>query len=89
MATKLTKLNKINKYKSKSPTCAGNTCKYIDLLIDVLDEEIKPLISDKDQDFFSEIQTQFVSELNYIRAANDTLRDSSKYWYSSFKKEVK
>jgi hypothetical protein len=86
MATRLTKLNK---YKDKSPTYAGNTCKYIDLLIDVLDEEIKPLISDKDQDFFSEIQTQFVSELNYIRAANETLRDSSKYWYSSFKKEVK
>jgi CTP synthase (UTP-ammonia lyase) len=88
MPAKLTRSEKIKKYKEKAPTYAGQTCKYIDHIIDVLDEEVKPLISEKDEDFFIEIQKQINAQLNFIRAANETLRDSSKYWYEIFKKEV-
>jgi hypothetical protein len=88
MAKKSTRLEKIEKYKEKAPSFAGPTCKYIDHIIDVIDEEVKPLISEKDEDFFNEIQTILNAQLNFVRSANDTLRSSSKYWYESFKKEV-
>ena len=89
MATKTTRLDKIKKYKDKSPTFAGPTCMYVDHIIEVLDEEVKPLIAEKDEEFFCKIQRQLNAQLNFIRSANETLRDSSKYWYETFKKEVK
>jgi hypothetical protein len=88
MARKNAKQIKIDTYKLKSPTYVGPTCKYIDHIIEVLDDEIKPLISEKDEDFFSEIQRQLIAQLEFIRSSNQTLRDSSQYWYQSFKKEV-
>lgn len=86
MPTKVTRQDKINSYKKKSPTFVGPTCKYIDHIQAVLDEEIKPLIAEKDEDFFYEICKQINAQLEFIRSSNQTLRDSSKYWYESFKK---
>ena len=88
MPAKLTPQDKIDKYKLKSPTYVGPTCKYIDHIQSVLDEELKPLIAEKDEDFFYEISKQINAQLEFIRSSNQTLRDSSKYWYESFKKEV-
>ena len=88
MPPRITRHDKIKKYKEKSPTYVGQTCKYIDHIINVIDEEIKPLIPEKDEDFFLEIEKQINAQLEFIRASNQTLRDSSKYWYESFKKEV-
>jgi len=79
---------KIDRYKESAPTFVGPTCKYIDHIQSVLDEEIKPLIPEKSLDFFYEIDKQINAQLEFIRSSNDTLRRSSKYWYDSFKKEV-
>jgi hypothetical protein len=86
--TKLNRTEKIAKYKSKAPTYVGPTCKYIDHIQNVIDEELKPLIAEKDEDFFYQITKQINAQLEFIRASNETLRDSSKYWYESFKKEI-
>lgn len=86
MPAKLTRQDKIDKYKMSAPTFVGPTCKYIDHIQEVLDEEIKPLIAEKDEDFFYEITKQINAQLEFIRSSNQTLRDSSKYWYDSFKK---
>ena len=88
MPAKQTRSEKIAKYKDKAPTFVGPTCKYIDHIQTVLDEEIKPLISEKDEDFFYEISKQINAQLEFIRSSNETLRSSSKYWYESFKKEL-
>jgi hypothetical protein len=88
MAAKTKKQIKVDRYKSNSPTYVGPTCKYIDHIIDVVDEEIKPLIAHKDREFFDEIQRLILAQLEFIRSSNETLRNSSKYWYDSLKKEA-
>jgi len=89
MPAKLTRQDKIDKYKEKAPTFVGPTCKYIDHIQSVLDEELKPLIAEKDEDFFYEISKQINAQLEFIRSSNETLRQSGKYWYESFKKELR
>jgi hypothetical protein len=88
MPAKQTRSEKIANYKNKAPTFVGPTCKYVDHIQTVLDEEIKPLIPEKDEDFFYEISKQINAQLEFIRSSNETLRSSSKYWYESFKKEL-
>lgn len=89
MPTVGSKIKKIDAYKDKAPTCPGPTCKYVDHVIEILIEEIKPLIPAKDKAFYLEVQENLKAELEFIRECNRGLREHSKYWYESFKKEVK
>jgi hypothetical protein len=49
-------------------------------VIDILIEEVKPMIPQKDKPHYLEILHLLKTEMEYIRESNRKLRDSSKYW---------
>ena len=74
---------------NKAPACPGPTCTYIDHIMRVLTEEVKPLISDKNKHLYLHVLTNVKSELEYVREANRALRDTSKYYREECKKLLK
>jgi len=83
------KTDKINKAKESAPGVPGDTCPYIDFVIAVMDQltahESNELAPKEIRDKQFEVARE---TLEYIREANNTLRDSSHYWYSQYKKVV-
>jgi hypothetical protein len=77
MARVSEKSKRIEKTKLLAPDLPPDTCPYIELVLNfvenetVCDDQRKKLIIDT---------------LEYIRSANDSLRKSSKFWYDEFKK---
>ena len=80
----------IEEAKRLSPGVPANTCPYVDEVIRMLGEledaydgavnsgEVEPLM---------EQRIQLAKDtLEYIRAANETLRNNSHYWYNKFKR---
>ena len=65
---------------NNAPACPGPTCTYIDHIMRVLTEEVKPLISDKNKQLYMHVLTNVKSELEYVREANRALRETSKYY---------
>ena len=64
-------------YKKTAPTVPGPTCKYIDHVIDILIEEVKPMIPQKDKPHYLEVLHVLKTQMEYIRESNRKLRDSS------------
>ena len=79
MARVSEKSKRIEKIKLLAPDLPPDTCPYIELVLNfvenetVCDDQRKKLIIDT---------------LEYIRSANDSLRKSSKFWYEEFKKII-
>ena len=71
---------KIEAAKAKAPAVPGNTCPSIDYVQEIIDQ-----IANRGDDW-AEKQSDVVKDvLEYVRASNDELRESSKYWYKKFK----
>ena len=75
--------------KSNSPGVPANTCPYIDLVITMvgdLSEAYERLKTKGEHNpMMDEVQQHAVDTLEYIRKANETLRDNSAYWYNKYK----
>jgi hypothetical protein len=74
---------KIARAKLGAPDVPPISCPNIDYVLDVLEEEF-------DSDCaVSTARLAMVSNcMEYIRTVNDTLRESSLYWYEQYKQEV-
>ena len=70
--------------KDNAPAIPPNTCPYIDFVIEMLEDY--NLTSNT-----VDIQRKdcIIAMLEYIRNSNESLRNSSKYWYNEFAKIAK
>ena len=71
----------LNDYKNLAPTIPTNTCPYIDFVQEIIKEV-------KDEHDCKLIQNKLdlaINTLEYIRESNESLRDSSRYWFNNFK----
>jgi hypothetical protein len=75
--------------KANSPGVPPNTCPYIDLAITMvqdLNESYEKLrTSGHYNPMMDEITQHAQDTLEYVRKANETLRDNSAYWYNKYK----
>jgi len=75
--------------KANSPGVPPNTCPYIDLVItminDMHDAYERLRTSGEHQPKMDDIKTLAEDQLEYIRRANECLRDNSAYWYNKYK----
>jgi hypothetical protein len=62
-----------NDITNNAPAIPGPTCTYIDHIMRVLTEEVKPLISDKNKQMYIHVLTNVKAELEYVREANGLL----------------
>jgi len=79
---RLTKIE-VKNIRDAAPEVPPETCPNIDFVIDRLDDFKFPTESDQQR------QEMIVAVMEYIRVANDTLRQSSYYWYQEWNKLVK
>tara|TARA_Y100000782_G_scaffold112582_1_gene143135 strand:+ start:836 stop:1093 length:258 start_codon:yes stop_codon:yes gene_type:complete len=69
--------------KQHAPNVPGDTCPTINYVQEMLDQ----LIDRNREDTWSLTQRDVINNaLEYVRSANQELRDSSKYWYDQCKK---
>jgi len=73
--------NRIKSCKDKAPKVPSNTCPYINFVQEIIEDHFK-----YDDSVDEHRKTTLLETLEYIRKANETLRDSSKYWYDQYKK---
>jgi FtsZ-binding cell division protein ZapB len=71
----------LTQYKQGAPEIPTNTCPYVDFLQEI----IKEIKDEKSSTFLEQKLYLADSLLEYIRQSNDSLRQSSHYWYSKFK----
>lgn len=70
----------IEKIKNNAPELPYNTCPYIDFIQEILKEAI-----DQTDSVLVEKKLELAdSILEYVRESNDSLRQSSMYWYQKF-----
>jgi len=70
----------IEKIKHNAPEIPYNTCPYIDFVQEIIKEAI-----DQTESVLVEKKLELAdSILEYIRESNDSLRQSSMYWYQKF-----
>lgn len=70
----------IEKIKNNAPEIPYNTCPYIDFVQEIIKEAI-----DQTESVLVEKKLELAdSILEYIRESNDSLRQSSMYWYQKF-----
>jgi len=86
------KQKKINDTKKSAPGVPTNTCPYIDHAIAII-EELQDMHDELYQKgtkvpMFERKVDMLKNTLEYVRSANETLRDNSLYWYNSYKKEA-
>ena len=74
------KREKIEAAKAKAPAVPGNTCPSIDYVQEIIDQ-----IANRGDDWAGKQSDVVKDVLEYIRASNDELRESSKYWYKKYK----
>lgn len=76
--------------KSNSPGVPPNTCPYIDMVKTILDNmsEAYERLYEKGehQPKFDDMKQLADDQLEFIRRANECLRDNSAYWYNKYKK---
>jgi len=70
--------------KKDSPGIPPETCAYLDRIIEIVDD-LSSLVVDEKKTVADELGSLIKNEIEYIRTANDTLRNSSKYWYDNHK----
>lgn len=69
----------INK-SEQEPFIPGPTCKYIDHIVRVLTEEVKPMIKSSDKEYYGHVLLAIKGELELIRESNRQLREVGKYY---------
>jgi hypothetical protein len=75
------KMKKISLAKKHAPKVPGDTCPSIDYVQAVLEQ-----ITNRTKDDWADKQLFVANEvLEYIRASNEELRNSSYYWYKKYK----
>ncbi len=62
------------------PCIPGPTCKYIDHIVRVLTEEVKPMIKDSNREYYGHVLSSIKGELELLREANRQLREVVKYY---------
>ena len=72
------------KIKKDSPGVPPETCAYLDRIMEIVDD-LSSLVVDEKKSVADELGSLIKNEIEYIRSANDTLRNSSKYWYDNHK----
>lgn len=79
--------------KANSPGVPPNSCPYIDLVItmtqDLQESYEKYRETGHHNPMVDDIAEQAKNMLEYIRRANETLRDNSAYWYDKYKDQLK
>ena len=77
------------KAKHNAPGFPPNTCPYIDVTInmvtDMLDAYNRLREKGEHSPVVDEISQHAQDTLEYVRKANESLRDNSSYWYSKYK----
>lgn len=71
----------IQKYVEEAPEIPTNTCPYIDFIQEILKEA-------RDESASAFVDQKLIladSMLEYVRQSNESLRQSSHYWYNKFK----
>lgn len=71
----------IQKYVEEAPEIPTNTCPYIDFIQEILKEARDETTSN----FVDQKLILADSMLEYVRQSNESLRQSSHYWYNKFK----
>lgn len=75
----------LEQYKKEAPEIPTNTCPYIDFIQEILKE-----VSDESTSTLIEEKINLAdSMLEYVRSSNESLRQSSFYWFSKFKSKFK
>ena len=82
MATRQKKMNLVSA-KQNAPSVPGDTSPTINYVQEMIDQ----LIDRNKDDVWSLTQRDVINQaLEYVRSANQELRNSSKYWYDQCKK---
>ena len=82
MATRQKKMNLVSA-KQNAPSVPGDTCHTINYVQEMIDQ----LIDRNKDDVWSLTQRDVINNAHeYVRSANQELRNSSKYWYDQCKK---
>jgi len=71
----------LDDYKKNAPEIPSNTCPYIDFVKEIVDE----VKDESDAQLIKEKLELANSTLEYIRMSNESLRQSSHYWFIKFK----
>lgn len=71
----------LDDYKKHAPEIPTNTCPYIDFTKEII-EEVK---DESDSQLIKEKLELANNTLEYIRISNESLRESSHYWFIKFK----
>lgn len=83
MARKSDKNKRIENAKKGAPDIPPNTCPYIDLVLNFIENEV---VIEGETGIDNQRRQLIVDCMEYIRSANDSLRRSSYFWYSEYKK---
>ena len=70
--------------KRKAPKIPDFTCEHIDWVINQLEEYLNTIKEYKKKD-----HKKIVAKLEMLRGSNESLRDSGRYWYDTFKQLTK
>ena len=70
--------------KRKAPKIPDFTCEHIDWVINQLEEYLNTIKEYKKKD-----HKKIVAKLEMLRGCNESLRDSGRYWYDTFKQLTK
>ena len=75
--------------KANSPGVPPNTCPYIDMAKTIMDDMAaayeRLYEKGEHQPKFDDLKQLADDQLEYIRRANECLRDNSAYWYNKYK----
>ena len=77
---KSVKQTRIDNAKNKAPSVPGYTCPSIDYAQEIIDQ-----IANRGDEWAMKQSDVVRDVLEYVRASNDELRESSKYWYKKYK----
>ena len=78
--SKSTKQTRIENAKNKAPSVPGYTCPSIDYAQEIIDQ-----IANRGDEWAMKQSDVVKDVLEYVRASNVELRESSNYWYKKYK----
>ena len=78
--------------KRNSPGVPPNTCPYIDMVKTIMDDMAaayeRLYERGEHQPKFDDMKQLADDQMEYIRRANECLRDNSSYWYNKYKEQL-
>ena len=67
----------------KIPYVPPNTCPYIDRVIELLNDMTE--LNNDNEDWMNTLAMLIKAHMEYIRSANEKLRESGRYWHEEYK----